>query len=142
MSRSRPRAVIADDSHFMRSVISDILAEGGIDAVAQARNGREAVTAVQEHEPDVVTMDVEMPEISDPLMHIIRNALDHGIEPPEKRVEVGDEEYGIPIKNVDEIYPIVNLVETFDVPGRQTATDGGNVDGDGNIVHILDVVTL
>jgi two-component system chemotaxis sensor kinase CheA len=126
-------------------------------------------------------------------------------------VEVGDEEYGIPIKNVDEItrtdevrqvngqevikhndeiYPIVDLGEAFDVPGR-AATDGGTEEGgemlvrirenerqialqcdsvnaqeevvvkplegilsgtpglsgtavlgDGNIVHILDVVTL
>jgi two-component system chemotaxis sensor kinase CheA len=132
-------------------------------------------------------------------------------------VQVGDEEYGIPIKNVDEItrsdgikqingrdvtkhndeiYPVVDLAEQFDVPGRTAATDGGEspagaggaggmlvrireserriaiqcdsvnaqeevvvkplegilsgtaglsgtaVLGDGNIVHILDVVTL
>jgi two-component system chemotaxis response regulator CheB len=56
-----PRAVVADDSHFMRSVITDILTEGGIDVVATARDGREAVAAVDEHDPDVVTMDVEMP---------------------------------------------------------------------------------
>jgi two-component system chemotaxis response regulator CheB len=55
------RAVVADDSHFMRSVISDILSDGGIDVVAQARDGEEAVSTVIEHEPDVVTMDVEMP---------------------------------------------------------------------------------
>ncbi|WP_135362728.1 chemotaxis-specific protein-glutamate methyltransferase CheB [Halosimplex halophilum] len=58
-----PRAVVADDSHFMRSVISDILEEGGIDVVAQAKHGREAVEAVAETGPDVVTMDVEMPEM-------------------------------------------------------------------------------
>jgi len=56
-----PRAVVADDSHFMRSVITDILTEGGVDVVATARDGREAVAAVAEHDPDVVTMDVEMP---------------------------------------------------------------------------------
>ncbi|MDT3433581.1 chemotaxis-specific protein-glutamate methyltransferase CheB [Haloarcula sp. 1CSR25-25] len=55
------RAVVADDSHFMRSVISDILSDGHIDVVAQARDGEEAVSAVIEHQPDVVTMDVEMP---------------------------------------------------------------------------------
>ncbi|MBV0903781.1 chemotaxis-specific protein-glutamate methyltransferase CheB [Haloarcula salina] len=55
------RAVVADDSHFMRSVISDILDDGGIDVVAQARDGENAVEAVIEHEPDAVTMDVEMP---------------------------------------------------------------------------------
>ncbi len=58
------RAVVADDSHFMRSVISDILEDGGITVVAQARNGVEAIEAVVEHEPDVVTMDVEMPEMN------------------------------------------------------------------------------
>jgi len=58
-----PRAVIADDSHFMRSVIADMLAEGGVEVVAQACNGHEAVAAVREHDPDVVTMDVEMPEM-------------------------------------------------------------------------------
>jgi two-component system chemotaxis response regulator CheB len=60
---SGPRVVVADDSHFMRSVISDILDDGGVEVVAQARNGREAVEAVTEHRPDVVTMDVEMPEM-------------------------------------------------------------------------------
>jgi two-component system chemotaxis response regulator CheB len=58
------RAVVADDSHFMRSVISDLLEDGGIEVVARARNGREAVEAVAEHDPDVVTMDVEMPEMN------------------------------------------------------------------------------
>jgi two-component system chemotaxis response regulator CheB len=58
------RAVVADDSHFMRSVISDILEEGGIEVAAIAKNGREAVEAVAEHGPDVVTMDVEMPEMN------------------------------------------------------------------------------
>jgi len=120
-------------------------------------------------------------------------------------VAVGDEEYGVPIKNVDEItpteavkqvngtevikhnddiYPVIHLDDTFDVPGetangdgmlvrireseRQVALhcdsvnsqeevvvkplegilsgtpglSGTAVLGDGNIVHILDVVTL
>jgi len=58
-----PRAVVTDDSHFMRSVISDILEAGNIEVVAEARTGREAVEAVHEHHPDVVTMDVEMPDM-------------------------------------------------------------------------------
>jgi len=121
-------------------------------------------------------------------------------------VQVGGEEYGVPIKNVDEItrttdvktingrevikhndeiYPVVELAETFDVPGETTSNGDGMlvrireserqvalrcdavnaqeevvvkplegilsgtpglsgtaVLGDGNIVHILDVVTL
>jgi two-component system chemotaxis response regulator CheB len=64
MSGTQPRAVVADDSHFMRSVISDILEDGGIDVVGQAKNGRDAVETVATLDPDVVTMDVEMPEMN------------------------------------------------------------------------------
>lgn len=64
MIRTSTRAVVADDSHFMQSVISDILEDGGIEVVGQARNGREAVEKVAALEPDVVTMDVEMPEMN------------------------------------------------------------------------------
>jgi two-component system chemotaxis response regulator CheB len=60
---TEPRAVVADDSHFMRSVITDVLESGGIEVVGEAKNGREAVDVVGEVEPDVVTMDVEMPEM-------------------------------------------------------------------------------
>ena len=58
------RALVVDDSHFMRTVITDILEAGGIDVVAQGSNGREAVRLVEEHDPDVVTMDVEMPQMN------------------------------------------------------------------------------
>lgn len=58
------RALVIDDSHFMRTVITDILEGGGIDVVDQGANGREAVRLVEEHDPDVVTMDVEMPEMN------------------------------------------------------------------------------
>ena len=44
----------------------------------------------QETEMDKNVID----EISDPLVHILRNAIDHGIEPPEKRVENGKNEVG------------------------------------------------
>jgi len=57
------RVVVADDSPFMRTQISDILDDGGLEVVARAKNGREAVDAVVEHEPDVVTMDIKMPGI-------------------------------------------------------------------------------
>lgn len=56
-------AVVVDDSHFMRTVISDILEDGGIEVVAQASDGEAGVEAVADHDPDVVTMDVEMPRM-------------------------------------------------------------------------------
>ena len=56
-------AVVVDDSNFMRTVIGDILESRGIEVVALAGDGEEAVRVVEEFDPDVVTMDVEMPGV-------------------------------------------------------------------------------
>ncbi|MFC7097357.1 chemotaxis-specific protein-glutamate methyltransferase CheB [Halobaculum marinum] len=48
----------------MRGLIADILESGGVDVVGEAENGREALAVVADTEPDVVTMDVEMPEMN------------------------------------------------------------------------------
>jgi len=53
--------VVVDDSQFMRIQIRDILKQRGLTVVAEAGDGKRAVEAVLEHEPDVVTMDVKMP---------------------------------------------------------------------------------
>ncbi len=55
------KVVVVDDSSFMRTVISKILEEGGIDVVDTAKNGKKAIEEVKEHKPDAVTMDIEMP---------------------------------------------------------------------------------
>ncbi|NIB99377.1 chemotaxis protein CheB [Halobacterium sp. R2-5] len=57
-------ALVVDDSHFMRTIISDILEDGGVDVVDTAANGKQAVKKVESIDPDVVTMDVEMPEMN------------------------------------------------------------------------------
>jgi len=54
--------VVADDSALMRKKIKEILeSDRAINVVACARNGQDAVDLVREHEPDVVTMDINMP---------------------------------------------------------------------------------
>ena len=59
----RLRAVVADDDPFARRVIKDALTESGVLVVAEARNGREAVEFALYYRPDVVLMDVVMPEL-------------------------------------------------------------------------------
>ncbi|MCL9815128.1 chemotaxis-specific protein-glutamate methyltransferase CheB [Natranaeroarchaeum aerophilus] len=54
--------LVVDDSQFMRTVIGNILADHGYE-VYRASNGERAVEAVREHSPDIVTMDVQMPEM-------------------------------------------------------------------------------
>jgi len=56
------RVLVVDDSAFMRKMISDILsADSGIQVVGTARNGQDAIKKVEEFNPNVVTMDIEMP---------------------------------------------------------------------------------
>jgi len=59
------RVLVVDDSVFMRKIISDLIAEDSQFVVIDtARNGKEAIEKVKLHAPDVVTMDVEMPEMN------------------------------------------------------------------------------
>lgn len=60
----RPRAVIADDNSSIRLLLKGLLSELGIDIVAQAANGEEAVKAAQTHQPTVLFLDVNMPILS------------------------------------------------------------------------------
>jgi DNA-binding NarL/FixJ family response regulator len=55
--------VIADDQALVRGGFRLILNAADIDVVAEAADGAQAVTAVLEHQPDVVLMDIRMPEL-------------------------------------------------------------------------------
>ena len=57
------RVVVADDQALVRAGFRMILTADGIEVVAEATNGTEAVDAVRRHRPDVVLMDIRMPEM-------------------------------------------------------------------------------
>jgi DNA-binding NarL/FixJ family response regulator len=57
------RVVVADDQALVRAGFRMILTADGIDVVGEATNGAEAVDAVRRHRPDVVLMDIRMPEM-------------------------------------------------------------------------------
>lgn len=56
------KVLVVDDSALMRKVLREVLSEAGFE-VASARSGREGVELVQAFQPDVVTLDVNMPEM-------------------------------------------------------------------------------
>jgi DNA-binding NarL/FixJ family response regulator len=58
-----PRVLIADDQTLVRSGFRLILSSAGIPVVAEAADGVEASAAVLKHRPDVVLMDIRMPEM-------------------------------------------------------------------------------
>jgi two-component system chemotaxis response regulator CheY len=56
------RVLVVDDAAFMRKMVSDALAKGGHEVVGEAGNGVEAIAQFQSIKPDLVTLDITMPE--------------------------------------------------------------------------------
>lgn len=55
--------LICDDAAFMRMMIKDILTKNGYNIVGEAENGAKAVEKYNETKPDLVLMDITMPEM-------------------------------------------------------------------------------
>lgn len=58
------RVLIADDHGLFRDGLRSLLEARGIEVVGEARNGREAVELARLHRPDIVLMDLSMPELN------------------------------------------------------------------------------
>lgn len=58
------RVLIVDDAAFMRMAIRSIIQKSGFEVVGEAANGVEGVNKYKELRPDVVTMDITMPEMN------------------------------------------------------------------------------
>ena len=57
------RILICDDAIFMRTMIGDILTSAGYEVVGEAESGLQAVERYQALKPDLVTMDIVMPDM-------------------------------------------------------------------------------
>jgi len=55
--------LIVDDAAFMRMMVRTMVEKGGHVVLAEAANGKEAVALYEQHRPDIVTMDITMPEM-------------------------------------------------------------------------------
>jgi len=58
------KVLIVDDAAFMRMMIKDVLTKNGFDVCGEAENGKVAVEKYQELQPDLVIMDITMPEMN------------------------------------------------------------------------------
>ncbi|MEA4831967.1 MAG: response regulator [Oscillospiraceae bacterium] len=56
--------LIVDDAAFMRLAIKNVLVKNGFMVVAEAKNGQEGVEKYLEFKPDVITMDITMPDMT------------------------------------------------------------------------------
>jgi len=80
IARDTLRVLVVDDSAYMRHVISKHLSEApGLAVVGAARNGLEALSLIETLNPDVVTLDIEMPELDG--LATLRHIMAHSPRP-------------------------------------------------------------
>ena len=63
MSSNSLRIVIADNESIIRMDLRELLMEAGHEVVAEAGDGRQAIDLARRHRPDLVIMDIKMPEM-------------------------------------------------------------------------------
>ncbi len=56
--------MVVDDTAFMRAILRDLLETQGYQVIAEAKNGIEAVQMYKQYKPELVTMDITMPEMN------------------------------------------------------------------------------
>ncbi len=62
MAEKKIRVLVVDDSAVIREMLADSIAEAqGVELVATASGGKEALTLLNQHHPDVITLDIQMP---------------------------------------------------------------------------------
>ena len=57
------KVLIVDDAAFMRMMVKDILTKNGFEVIGEASNGLKAIEMYKKERPDVVIMDITMPEM-------------------------------------------------------------------------------
>ena len=55
--------LVCDDAIFMRTMITDILTQAGYEVIGEAETGSQAVERYRQLQPDIVTMDIVMPDM-------------------------------------------------------------------------------
>jgi two-component system chemotaxis response regulator CheY len=55
--------LVVDDAAFMRMMIKDVLSKNGYEILGEAENGQKAIEKYKELNPDLVIMDITMPEV-------------------------------------------------------------------------------
>lgn len=70
MEKRKARVLVADDEPHIRSLISMIISSLGGEVVAEAEDGEQAVRLFQQHRPDMVLLDINMPKLDG--LHVLK----------------------------------------------------------------------
>lgn len=142
------RAVLIDDSGFMRKVIKDILTQNNIQVVGEAENGFLGVKNILELEPDVVLLDIEMPVLTglDTLMLIMRkrptpvimfsSLSKEGADVTMEALKLGAVDFLQKPKSAMEVYTIKDiLVEKIETAAKAKIANKNRVNQSSHEIH-------
>src|SRR3954462_5812442 len=103
------RAIVVDDEQLARQELCFLLQQlGGVDVVAQAGNGVEALNVIEEYQPDLVMLDVQMPGLTG--FEVARRVVDAGLEIQAVYVTAFDQ-YAIAASEVNAVDYLLKPVE-------------------------------
>jgi len=128
------RAIVVDDEQLARDELCFLLQQmGGIDVVAQAGNGVDALTVIEGYQPDLVMLDVQMPGLTG--FEVARRVVEAGMESQIVFVTAFDQ-YAIDAFDVNAVDYLLKPVEparlstAVDRVRRRMAADRANQKGD------------
>jgi two-component system, LytTR family, response regulator LytT len=136
------RAIVVDDERLARDELCYMLGQlGGVEIVAQAGDGPEAVTAVERHLPDVVFLDIQMPGLTG--FEVARQLLEHRLSPAVVFVTAFDR-YAIEAFEVNAVDYLLKPVERSRLEqavGRVRQRVSSNLPADNQLERLLQMVS-
>ncbi len=114
------KVMIVDDTPFMRAVLRGIIESAGY-KVVEAKNGEEAVSIYTKEKPDVVTMDIVMPEVdgieaariileSDPSAKIIMVSAVDSRDSLKEAIKIGVSDFIVKPFEADEVLEAIRRI--------------------------------
>jgi pilus assembly protein CpaE len=151
------RVMIVDDIVDTRDQLEKLLFfEKDIEVIAKASNGREAVALAKQHRPDVVLMDINMPDMDgiaateaimtqDPSVQVIIMSVQGETDYLRRAMLAGAREFLTKPISADDLYKSIRHVyklaatrpKVSNVPGGPAAVAGGDAGGEGQIIAIF-----
>jgi two-component system nitrate/nitrite response regulator NarL len=121
------RVLLIDDHSLVRKGLEQLLASRGVDVVASAGSGREGIALATELKPDIILLDVKMPEMSG--TETLKHLRDAGITSPILMLTMSREEEDLKaaLRNGANGYLLKDMDHEDLVPALQDALRGNNV---------------
>lgn len=89
----KSRILIVDDASIMRRILKNILVINGYEVVGEASNGKEALDLYKKLKPDLVTMDIVMPQVNG--IQALKNILDYDKDAKVIMISVIDQRHAL-----------------------------------------------